>query len=121
MRIRFHLARGENYKNWQVIDYPKISYYNPFEHNLILKDCVLKNQRKTAEKIFNGANKTVCSWIVFKELTTVINSNFDKKKYKKIFYNPKKNPYWTDDEGNAIDNSRFKEIRSINKELYALI
>ena len=39
------------------------SYYDPEQYQLVLYDCVLKNQKTTAKKINCGANKTVCAWI----------------------------------------------------------
>lgn len=120
-KVRFHLGRGENYKHWQISHYPDTLYLNPYQNNLILKECRLHNNRKIAEKIFAGENKTVCSWIFCKSVDFVLNSNFDKKKYKQIFYNPKTNPFWIDNEGNCLDNLTFIEIRSIGKNLYVLI
>lgn len=119
-RIRFHLARGEHYQHWQISKYPNAIYLNPFTSNLVLKDCTLKNNRKISERIFNGENKTVCSWITCETVDFVLNSNFDKKVYKRIFYNPRKAPYWTDFENNNLDGYRFDFIRSIGKELYAI-
>lgn len=120
-RIRFHLGKGTNYKHWQIIKHPTIFYLNPFEYNLILKNCYLKNNKKVAERIFNGKNKTVCAWLYAENIDFVINSNFDRKKYKIISYNPKKSPNWVDINGIDIDNSKFQEIRSIGKDLYAII
>lgn len=119
-KIRFHLGRGENYQHWQIAKYPTSIYLNPFNSNLILKDCTLKNNSKISERIFNGENKTVCSWITCEILDFVLNSNFDKKLYKRIFYNPRKAPYWTDLENNNLDGFKFDFIRSIGKDLYAI-
>jgi hypothetical protein len=119
-KIRYHLGRGENYMHWQIVSYPNAIYLNPFQSNLILKDCTLKNNKKISERIFNGENKTVCSWITCESVDFVLNSNFDKRDYTRIFYNPRKAPYWTDVDENDIDGTRFDFIRSIGKDLYAI-
>jgi hypothetical protein len=119
-KVRFHLGRGDNYQNWQISRYPEVLYLNPFESNLILKDCTLKNNKKIAEKIYNGENKSVCSWILCKETDLVLNSNFDKKLYKRIFYNPRKAPYWTDIDGNDLDGYQCQIVRSVGKDLYCI-
>lgn len=129
IKVRFHLARGENYMHWQIVDFPNVKYFDPNENNLILTNCTLKNNKNVAEKIFKGKNKTVCAWIICEQYDTVLNSNFDKKKYNKISYNPRKFPYWiyldynkllnTFEDYQSIDNYKFSEIRSVGKTLYA--
>jgi|LakMenEpi03Aug12_release.lakeMendotaPanAssembly.Ray.scaffolds.fasta_scaffold61293_2 hypothetical protein len=130
IKVRFHLGRGENYKHWQIVEFPNVKYFDPNENNLILTNCLLKNNKNVAEKIYKGENKTVCAWILCEKVDIVLNSNFNKKKYKKISYNPKKFPYWinlsenellqTFDDNRSIDNYKFSEIRSIGKTLYAI-
>ena len=119
-KIRYHLGRGDHYMHWQISNYPNVLYLNPFESNLILKECTLKNNRKIADQIYNGENKKVCSWILCKEIDMVLNSNFSKQEYKRIFYNPKRSPYWTDIDGNNLDGSQCQIIRSIGKDLYCI-
>lgn len=129
IKVRFHLARGENYMHWQIVDFPNVKYFDSNENNLILTNCILKNNRSVAEKIHKGQNKTVCAWILCEKYDVVLNSNFDKKKYNKISYNPKKVPCWiylnenkilkTFEDHQSIDNYKFSEIRSIGKTLYA--
>ena len=52
IKVRFNLGRGKNYMKWKV-QYPSgnVEYFNPSDVQLILKNCQLKNNRKTAEKI----------------------------------------------------------------------
>lgn len=130
IKVRFHLGRGENYMRWQIVDFPNVKYFDPNENNLILTNCLLKNNKNVAEKILKGENKTVCAWILCEKVDAVLNSNFNKKKYQKISYNPKKFPYWINlDESNlletfeadkSIDGYKFSEIRSVGKVLYAI-
>lgn len=108
---------------WQVKDLSngEVNYYDPEEYQLVLYDCVLKNQRTTAEKINCGANKTVCAWI--RAGRVVIRSlAWTEYHYASIFevaYNPRVNPFWCDYNGNDIDNNEFWEILSCGRKLYA--
>jgi hypothetical protein len=45
-----------------------------------MRGCVLHNNRKKAEEIFNGANKDVCSWIDVSELEIVQDHTTDQLK-----------------------------------------
>ena len=57
--VRFHLAKGEHYRHWQVKRGAEVHYYDPAQYNLILWGCRLRNHAKTAQKIHDGANKSV--------------------------------------------------------------
>ena len=54
-KVRFNLGRGKNFMKWKV-QYPdgKIEYHLPSEVQLLMHECILKNQKKTAQKIFDG-------------------------------------------------------------------
>lgn len=118
-KIRFHLARGKNFMHWQIKDKENnTQYIDPEKHQLIIIAAQLKNRTSTASKIFNGENKTVCAWIecsyfqIFeKEIT---------KSFKEIFYNPRKNIHWNDENKKNIDNEKYKIIISEGKKLFAL-
>lgn len=96
IKVRFNLSRGKNYMKWKV-EYPNktVEYYDPEQVQLILTNAQLRNYKKVAEKIYNGANKSVCAWVLcdsveikttdFKEL----NDSFDR-----IKYNPRIKPNW---------------------------
>ena len=66
IKVRFNLGAGKNFMKWKI-ERPDgiISYHSPKEVQLVMAGCVLKNQKTTALKIFKGANKTLCSWIIF--------------------------------------------------------
>ena len=69
-KIRFNLGRGENYLKWKVTS-PNgdVNYYEPNDVCLHMENCKLVNQQGTANKIFDGANKTVCAWIESETVT----------------------------------------------------
>ena len=66
-RLRFHLAKGKNYMNWQLRNKVEgiLEYFSPAEFQYTIRDGKLNNSQKTANKIHGGSNKTVCSWISF--------------------------------------------------------
>lgn len=115
-KVRFHLASGKNYKKWQItsIDGTK-QYHEPENTNLKMIDCKLKNNKKTAQKIFDGENKTVCAWIECRDVIVTKTKTHD---LREIQYNPKKAPHWTDQNGNNIDNEKFSIIISDGKQLF---
>ncbi len=119
IKVRFNLSRGKNFMKWKV-EYPNktVEYYDPEQVQLILTNAQLRNYKKVAEKIYNGANKSVCAWVLcdsveikttdFKEL----NDSFDR-----IKYNPRIKPNWTINK-EIVDNEFIELIISENNKLY---
>ena len=124
IKVRFNLGRGENYMKWKI-EYPsgQVSYYSPTSIQLILKGCTLKNGRKTAMKIFNGENKTVCAWVLCEDIT-VRYSGFEQfddpeLKLQRLKYNPKRLPFWTiGDSDVCIDGATIDEIATVDSKLF---
>jgi hypothetical protein len=81
-----------------------------------MSECTLRNYKKTAEKIFNGAQKTVCAWVLCKELE-IRTQNFEKENEKKIKYNPRVQPNWILN-GEIVDGQKFDSIISVDYGLY---
>lgn len=122
IKVRFNLGRGENYMKWKI-EYPsgQVSYYYPTEIQLILKNCTLKNGRKTAMKIFNGENKTVCAWVLCEDITVRYSGfeQFDELGLNRLKYNPKNLPFWTVDDGKRThDGYKFEEIGTVDSKLF---
>lgn len=117
-KIRFNLGRGKNYMKWKVT-YPSgaVRYYEPSEYTLEMKICLLRNQKGTAKKIFEGANKTVCAWVQCEEfkafknpiLRLYLNS-------EKVSYNPRKAPHWVYKNQDA-DNTIFDKLLTEDREI----
>ena len=116
-RIRFNLGRGDNFKKWQIknVRTKEVIFYNPKEVTILLNKCVLINKEKAAKRIFNGANKYVCSWVEFESYVFI-----EKPKYikKEVNYNPRKKPHWFDQKGLNIDNLYFDKLVTIDNKLY---
>ena len=124
IKVRFNLGRGENYMKWKI-EYPsgQVSYYSPTSIQLKMKGCTLKNSRKTAMKIFNGENKTVCAWILCDDITTYYGSfkQYDDMDLPRLKYNPKKLPYWImNDDNTPLDGCKFEEIATVDYKLFVI-
>lgn len=114
-KVRFNLSKGANYMKWKVEGPYGVSYYDPSKVSLVMSNCQLKNSKATAQKIYDGAHKTVCAWIRCNEVKISRTSN--RCNGYKIYYNPRTAPYWTDKQGNDIDNSTWPVIMSGGKQL----
>jgi len=123
-KLRYHLGKGENYMKWQVrgIDTDELYYFTPEDVLLDVDNAVLKNNKKTALKIKDGENKTVCSWI---ECESIMAYNTDadlmgdelntltQKHYwaeETLSYNPRKLPHWVDENNNDVDGNHYDNI-----------
>lgn len=118
IKVRFNLGKGKNYMKWKIESKSGVEYHYPCEVQLIMKGCQLKNNKKTAEKIFNGMNKDVCAWVLCDSIV-IKHDNFSKVWVKDILkYNPRKFPHWVNNRDEDIDNHKFNEIVSIDYGLY---
>lgn len=118
IKVRFNLGRGKNYRKWKI-EYPDSppQYLDPNEINLIMEGCLLKNYKKTAQRIYEGSNKTVCSWIICNKVT--ISSSEPHQTGKIVSYNPRIKPHWVFDESDA-DNFTFDTLISKGREIYSV-
>ena len=129
IKVRFNLGRGANYMKWKV-QYPNglVEYHNPSETQLILKGCQLRNHKGIAKKIFDGANKTVCAWVLCNEIEIIklTTTNYLKTFLKfdlmfdRIKYNPRVKPNWLLND-NIVDNEFINSIGSVDSGLYKIL
>ena len=119
-KIRFHLGAGEHYMHWQVKSDDNVVYYNPEITHLHLQNCILKNNRKTAERIFLGENKTVCAWILCEKLHVRYDGDSGVPSwYTELKYNPKIRPYWYfSNSVDCLDNMAMYNIYTKKNKLY---
>ena len=125
-KIRYHLAKGKNYMKWQIKDSNgDATYLDPDTTYIRLTKCKLKNHANIAQKIYEGSNKTVCSWIEFGTLKCSPSSiMFNHKDYVRVYYNPRHIPFWTTyvntgaSTSENLDNTEYDEIIIKNKEIY---
>jgi len=117
IKVRFNLGTGKNYMKWKI-EYPdgKIEYHHPTDVQLNMHDCILKNYKTTAQKIFDGANKTVCAWVLCKQIEIRTN-NFEPETQNKIRFNPRVQPNWVYN-GEIVDGKKFDSVISVDYGLY---
>lgn len=122
IKVRFNLGKGPNYMKWKV-QQPDggVAYYSPTDTQLVMHNCTLKNNRKTAEKIMSGQHKTVCAWILCDSID-VKRSSFvvydtDPNNIC-VSYNPRVNPYWVLNKTTPADGFKFNEIATVDYKLF---
>lgn len=118
-KIRFHLARGKHYQHWQIRDMKtkEVHYIAPEACRINLLDCKLISNRSIAEKIYDGANKSVCGWILCRDCMVNMRSRYDWVADDLLIYNPRYQPYWTDLAGNCLDGAEYDSLELIGKEV----
>lgn len=122
IKVRFNLGRGPNYLKWKI-QYPSgaVEYASPTDTQLVMTGCTLKNNRKTAEKIFRGEHKTVCAWILCDEVEVKFSgfSQYDNDPNNtRLSYNPRVNPYWVLGKMTPADNFKFNKIGTVDYKLF---
>lgn len=117
-KVRFHLAKGKNYMNWQVAGHGSVFYFDPIQTQLILHNCSLYNNSKISNKIFNGTNKIVCAWVYCEDFQlNPYSLEICTDSLKNIRYNPRINPNWILD-GKNIDGMNFSCLVTKYNKLY---
>ena len=120
IRVRFKLGAGKNFMKWKI-ERPNggISYHAPEGVQLVMTGCVLKNQKTTALKIFKGANKTVCSWILCDDVEIIDNVRLTAMNdSERVSYNPRVTPNWMF-QGSVADGMRFGKLVSLGNKVYS--
>ena len=119
IKVRFNLGKGKNFMKWKVEADGTSEYYSPDEYNLYMYGCQLKNQRSTAEKIHQGANKSVCAWILCDSIMLGQNVTLPEANTR-LTYNPRVRPNWM--VGDVLaDNATFDSIWSDGRKLFTKI
>lgn len=113
-KVRFNLGRGKNYMKWKIQHSEGIVYLSPEEFNLKMSNARLRNQKATAKKINEGANKAVCSWILCDEVELVNLQYFGEQ----IRYNPRVNPFWMDANDNNIDGTTHEVLYTNGRKIF---
>jgi hypothetical protein len=99
---------------WKIEHSEGIIYLSPEEFNLKMTNARLRNQKATASKINNGANKTVCSWILCDEVQVTNLQYFGDQ----VRYNPRVNPFWMDSNDDNIDGTTHDVLYTNGRKIY---
>ena len=117
IKVRFNLSRGKNYMKWKI-EYPDGTkeYLSPETHRLFMRTALLKNYKKTAQKIFDGGEKVVCAWIMCESIQVVKmeSTEINQSNSSIIIYNPRVAPNWVY-KGFDADGELFESIRTNGK------
>jgi len=107
---------------WKIEGPLGVEYHDPNLVQLVMNNCQLKNNKKTAQKIFDGTHKTVCAWV----LCDSVSINYlDTPHYEVLYglnqikYNPRVSPNWMLNDYN-YDSFKLAHIVSIGNKLYTL-
>ena len=116
-KVRFNLGRGVRYLKWKV-EHPdkQPEYLDPNEVQLVLRNCELKNNQTSSQKIFDGANKRVCSWVLCESME-IKRNDFLSHSENQIRYNPRVQPNWLLN-GENVDGEKFDTIISDGRRLF---
>jgi hypothetical protein len=72
----------------------KVEYHHPAEVQLVLTDCLMKNNRTAAQKIFTGeSTKVVCAYVLCKGVE-ILTEDFIPETTAHLKYNPRVLPFW---------------------------
>ena len=123
-KIRFHLARGENFMKWQVrsTDGNVVEYYRPEKEQIAMFNAKLKVQLGTSTKIHEGACKTVCAWVECEELQILGTADLIKPCENDFYvrFNPRHNPNWTDRYSNIMNDEKFEILVTDDRSIFVL-
>ena len=97
-----------------------VEYYDPDYNTIVMSGCKLRNSPATAQKIHDGANKTVCAWVDADHVDVKVNDfqllwSVDKE----LRFNPREQPHWSyAGDIRNIDNQEVDLIITQNRRLW---
>lgn len=123
LKIRFNLGAGQNYRKWQIRSPSDIQYIDPAHAYISIYNAKLHNNRRIAEGIYKGKNKSTCAWIAAESATIHEGPPPIAPGHIKmpLFYNPKISPFWRDSYGQDIDNLFFSLIIICGKNIWSIL
>jgi len=130
-KVRFHLGRGEHFMHWQIKSKLNtgdgtgakeiVDYVDPLDNQLAMLGCKLSLQPTAAQKIHDGANKTVCAWIECESVQVLeVNRLKPNEQDYRIKFNPRQNPEWTDGYNNVVSGNEYEIIFTNDRTLWVV-
>jgi hypothetical protein len=117
-KVRFHLQKGKNYMKWQIKDADgTVTFHDPAEVTLYMRGCFLKNQKGTAQKIYDGASKDVCAWVEAEEVDVVVIPLKNPMNSTHVAYDPRVAPYWRLN-GENVDGLTVEELFTSDRRIF---
>ena len=120
-KIRFHLAKGENFMKWQIKAPGLVRYVDPAEFQIAMFNAKLKVQTGTSKKIHEGACKTVCAWVQCDDFQITRNDKI-KPKVNDFYvrFNPRHIPNWVDMQHNIMNDEEYSLLVSQDRSLFVV-
>ncbi len=98
-----------------------VSYVNPQENQLAMMGCKLSLQPTAAQKIHDGANKTVCAWIECESVQVLeVNRLKPNEQDYRIKFNPRQSPNWTDGYNNVVSGNEYEILFTNDRTLWVV-
>lgn len=121
-KIRFHLAKGDNFMKWQVKAPGMVEYHRPEERQIAMFNAKLKVQPAAAKKIHEGACKTVCAWVECEDYQVLGQSDLVKPNVNDFYvrFNPRRNPNWVDLADNILNNDEYSLLMTQDRSLFVV-
>ena len=130
-KVRFHLGRGEHFMHWQIKSKLNtgdgtgakeiVDYVDPLDNQLAMLGCKLSLQPTAAQKIHDGANKTVCAWIECEAVQVLeVNRLKPNEQDYRIKFNPRQNPEWTDGYNNVVSGNEYEILFTNDRTLWVV-
>jgi len=91
----------------------QLFYLSPELYDITLYNSTLKNNSKSSNKIYNGANKFICVWVECEDINIEYVSEYElTDEYEKISFNPNNGI------GENIDGLLFEELKTNKNKIY---
>jgi len=130
-KVRFHLGRGEHFMHWQIKSKLNtgdgtgakeiVDYVDPLDNQLAMLGCKLSLQPTAAQKMHDGANKTVCAWIECESVQVLeVNRLKPNEQDYRVKFNPRQNPEWTDGYNNVVSGNEYEIIFTNDRTLWVV-
>jgi hypothetical protein len=119
--IRFNKGKGKYFRHWRIKDLinKTVEYCNPEFFTIQMYDCVLTNNKGTAEKVFATQRRDVCGFVRCKKFKILQKCAIQTDCLGELLYDPKVTPFWRkNNEENSFDNSKYKELITKGRRIF---
>jgi len=117
--VRFHLGGGKHYKFWQIKFGQVPVYHDPSKDGLVLYDCILKNEKGTAERVFATQKRDVCGYVRCRDYTSRPYGTYNVEGWQELMYDPKIAPYWRSSNCPDIcDGHTFATLVTVGRRVF---
>lgn len=114
-RLRFHLAPGKHFMQWQIRSPSGVEYFDPSSCSLTLGDCRLVVQPGVAASVHRSGVKDVCGWVECRWFTL---GHPSPPLGSRLRFNPIENVHWLLGD-RVVDGARFDVLVTSGKKVFA--